>query len=116
MHELTIVREMVEKLVESAKAKGVTEIRKVKIQMSPFSGFDADDVEFSFEIVKKENPLTQNALLELEILPGKVKCQNCGHEFEVDELPSICPECDSIDLNPLFPTGIFVHSIETGGY
>ncbi len=112
MHELSIVREMMEVLVKTAKEKEAFSVSKVKLKMSSLSGFDSDDVEFSFEMVKKEYPLIQNAVLDLEILPGMVKCQNCGYELEVEELPNICPKCESLELVPLEPMGLVLESYQ----
>ncbi len=112
MHELSIVREMMETLVQSALSEKASRISKVKLKMNPLSGFDADDVEFSFELVKKENPLTRDAVLNLEVLRGLVRCKNCGEEFEVEELPNICSKCESLELVPLEPMGLFLITYE----
>lgn len=112
MHELSIVRNLVDKLEKEAYQNKALKIASITIRYSPFSGFDADDIEFSFNVLKKEKHLLKETNLIIEKEPGIVKCQECGNEFEIEELPNICPRCNSINLIPTHQTGLILQSYE----
>ncbi len=112
MHELAIVRNLVEVLEKEAIVRQAKRITAIRLKFSPFSGFDADDVQFSFDIVKKEKPIMSDAILTVIIEKGIVTCNKCSNKFEVEELPNICPNCDSIDLTPLVSTDLVLESYD----
>lgn len=112
MHELSIVRNLVDKLEKEAISNNAKNITSVTIKFSPFSGFDANDIEFSFNILKKEKHILKEANIVIEKEAGTVKCERCSNKFDVEELPNICPKCDSIQLTPIHQTGLILKSYE----
>jgi hydrogenase nickel incorporation protein HypA/HybF len=113
MHELSLVRELVETLAKRARTSGAMRITNVQMEMNPLSGFDADDVEFSFDLVKKEDPMMSEAKLTLNVWDSLARCGDCGEEFVVEELPALCRKCGSINLAPVHPTGLILKGYET---
>ncbi len=112
MHELSIVRNLIDMLEKEAIIHKAKRITAIKLKFSPFSGFDADDVQFNFDMVKKEKPILSEATLTIIKEKGLVKCNQCDNKFEVEELPSICPECDSTNLTPLVSCDLILESYE----
>ena len=112
MHELHIVRDLVATLEKQALAQGAARVTKVKLKFNPLIAHDSDHVQFTFDVVKKDRPLLAGAALELEMIPGCVRCLECGHEFETNALPSLCPRCNSTRLQPRDPVGVVLQSYE----
>lgn len=112
MHELSIIRDLVDKLENEAREKGAIKIKAVTLRFSPLSGFDADDIEFSFNILKKDSMLLKEANIIIEKEPPTVKCEECDNKFNVEELPDICPKCGSTNLTPVSQTGLILKSYE----
>jgi hydrogenase nickel insertion protein HypA len=112
MHELHIVRDLVATLEQQAIAQGAARVTKVKLKFNPLIAHDADHVQFTFDVVKKDRPLLASAALELERVPGLVRCLECSHEFEANALPGICPRCHSVRLQPRDHVGVVLQNYE----
>ncbi len=112
MHEIHLVRELIATVEKQAAAQGARRVTQVKLRFNPLVSYDDDHVQFSFEIAKKESPLLKDAQLALTKIPGVVRCQDCKNEFETDELPNICPRCNSVNLQPVNATGLVLESYE----
>jgi hydrogenase nickel incorporation protein HypA/HybF len=69
----------------------------------------------SFEFVFKEavkNSVAEDAELHIDIFPVKMKCLNCGSDFQVNEDLIGCSICGSTDLEIIQGKELFVKSIE----
>jgi hydrogenase nickel insertion protein HypA len=110
MHELSIVKNMMELITQKATAQQATKVTLIKLKFNPLCGFDEEDIKYSFDILKKDNPLFTNTTLEITLDKGTVECNHCKERFEVEELPNICQKCGSIDLKPLVPTTLILES------
>ncbi len=112
MHEIHLVRDLIAVVEKQAAAQGARRVTQVKLKFNPLVSFDADHVQFSFDLARKESPLVANAKLVLEVAEGIVRCKHCGHEFTVDQLPNVCPKCDSVQLVPVGGAGVVLESYE----
>lgn len=112
MHEVHLVRDLVNKVESAAAAKGAKRVSKIAIQFNPLTSHDAEHVQFSFDIVKKESALVQDAELSLTEVAPDVVCEECGNQFAPDSLPNVCPKCGSVSLKPLNSTDMILLSFE----
>ena len=65
MHEVHLVREIVDKVELDAKAKGANRVKTVKIRFNRLTSHSSEHVRFSFDIVKKESARLRDAQLSL---------------------------------------------------
>ncbi len=112
MHEVHIVRELVTTVEKEATAQGAKRVRSLRLRYNPLVSHDAEHVRFCFDVVKKESRLLQEANLVLDRVPGLVRCEGCQRQFELSELPNVCPHCGSIQLTPVNPTHLVLESFE----
>lgn len=112
MHEVHLVRDLVATVEKQASAQGAKGVKTIRVLFSPLISHSAEHVEFCFEVVKKDSPLLKETKLALTALPKLARCLDCGHEFEVDELPNICPKCNSVNLQPVHNTGLTLEGFE----
>lgn len=112
MHEVHLVRAILDTVEKQAAAQKAKRVKLVKIRANALTSHSGDHVRFSFDIVKKENPLTKDAGLELTEVEPLVRCQKCGHEFETHHLPDECPKCQSLDLKAVNPTDMLLLGFE----
>ncbi|MBU6402649.1 MAG: hydrogenase maturation nickel metallochaperone HypA [Verrucomicrobia bacterium] len=112
MHEVHLVRAIVETVESQAAARGARQVARVRIRCNPLTSHSADHVRFSFDVVKQESRLLRNATLELTEVAPLVRCVGCGFEFQAGELPDLCPKCESADLQPVNPTEMVLESFE----
>ncbi len=98
MHELSIatsILETVEK--ESAKRPGL-HFEKVGLRIGEVAGVDIDSLTFGWEAITRDT-VWQALELEIERVPRKNRCDECGNVFEVHDYSELnCPRCNA------FPT------------
>ena len=66
---------------------------------------------FCFGLVAKDT-VCDGARLELEVVPARLRCGACGHEWEIDVPAFRCPRCASGDAEVVSGEELEVESIE----
>lgn len=112
MHEVHLVRAILETVEKQAAAQKAKRVKLVQIRFNPLTSHSGDHVQFSFDIVKKEIPLLQDAVLKLTGVEPLLLCQQCGHQFRGHELPEVCPKCASVDVKAVNSTDMVLESFE----
>lgn len=113
MHEVHLVREIVDKVELEAKAKGAKRVKTVKIRFNRLTSHSSEHVRFSFDIVKKDSVIVKDATLNLTEVAPLLRCRKCGHTFEGNQLPEICPKCYAVDVEPVNSTDMVLEGFET---
>lgn len=111
MHELSIVANLFEILEEKAKEKKAKKILSVKLKVGALSGVVPEFLETAFNIYK-EDTIAAKSKLEIEKVPLKIRCQQCGTEMVKDDFVFICEKCDSRELKTLSGTELLLEKIE----
>ncbi|NIM58203.1 MAG: hydrogenase maturation nickel metallochaperone HypA [Candidatus Aminicenantes bacterium] len=111
MHELSIVASLFEILEEKAKEKKAKKIVSVKLKVGALSGVVPEFLETAFNIYK-EDTIAAESKLEIEEVPLKIECQQCGAEMVKDDFVFICAKCDSRKLKTLAGTELLLEKIE----
>ena len=107
MHELGITRTIV--TIASEQAEGGKVIR-VLLEIGQLSAVMPDAIRFCFDVVSQGTVL-QGAQLQINETPGRARCQDCGREFTLQQLPARCV-CDSALLDILAGEDLIVKEIE----
>lgn len=95
MHELSIVMQIVEVVVEQAKLNSVDKIKFVELEVGKQSGVVVEALEFAFEEAKKGNIL-EDSELRIRDKEAIICCDKCKHEYRITELYTPCPNCGSV--------------------
>lgn len=94
MHELSIAKSIVrivQKEVQKARAKSV---EKIELDIGRLSGVELDSLQFVWKAAV-QNTVLSKAERQINQIPGRGKCQNCGEVFEMHHLFDACPSCDN---------------------
>lgn len=94
MHELSIalsIVEIAEKEVEKYKAESVEQI---ELEIGKLSGVEIYALDFAWDqaII---NTVLDKAKRKTIFINGVAKCQDCGNEFEIEQIYDECPICHS---------------------
>jgi hydrogenase nickel incorporation protein HypA/HybF len=87
MHELSITRNIVAIVGEAAGGRRVS---RVTIEIGKLSGVMADAIAFCFGIVAEGTALA-GAALDIRLLDGRARCQDCATEFATETIFAPCP-------------------------
>jgi len=111
MHEVSIVNDLFRIVMDVAEKEKLSRIDKVHFQLGRMMQVVPELFRFAFDSAKADT-IADRAELEIEFLPVKMRCRECGKEFEVDRDEFYCPQCRGIDLDLLQGKELFIKSIE----
>jgi hydrogenase nickel incorporation protein HypA/HybF len=111
MHELGIITNIFTIIEEVATEHNLLKIHKVKLKIGKLQQIVPDIFTFAFETVAKGTK-AEGAVLDVDYVPVKMKCQGCGCEFIVADNIYICPTCGRTQLTMLEGMEIFLESLE----
>lgn len=111
MHELSIVASLFEILEEKAREEKARKIISVKLKVGRLSGVVSEFLETAFDIYKKET-IAAKAILKIEDVPLRIRCQRCAAEMLKDDYVFVCSSCGSRELEVLSGTELLLERIE----
>lgn len=97
MHEMSLVRNVVNIVVEEAEAAGAAEISKVHVVVGEGRDIVVSLFESLFQFLAR-GTVAEHAAVELHHVPYMVKCNHCGTEFHlvtIDQRTWTCPNCNT---------------------
>ena len=95
MHEMSLVRSVVEIVKEEAEAAGAAKVTKVHVVVGEGRDIVTDLFESLFQFLAR-GTVAEGAAVELHPTPYTVRCNACGHEFHlipIDKRTWTCPNC-----------------------
>ncbi|SDP47566.1 hydrogenase maturation nickel metallochaperone HypA [Desulforhopalus singaporensis] len=95
MHELQVTKRILDIALKHAQASRVNKVLAIQLRIGAMSDLEDQWIQKYFDHLSK-NTLAENARLKIERAPAVMKCNDCGHSFEVSikEIDKIqCPEC-----------------------
>ena len=110
MHELTIISNIFSIVEKIANDNSLTKINKVKLKVGRLRQVYPEMLKNAFEIVAKGTK-AENAILQIESIPIKMKCKNCGQIF-FSENNYVCKRCNDYNLDTLEGDEIILESLE----
>jgi len=92
MHERSLVASLLEQVSETAKARGLTGIREVVLDVGEFAGVDSTLLALAFEEMAPP-VLGEGIQLDVRQTPLTARCQSCHHDFQIERFRFVCPAC-----------------------
>ncbi len=111
MHEVAIVNDLFRIVLDVAEKEKLKKVDKVHFQLGKMMQVVPDLFKFAFDSAKADT-LAAEAELEIEFLPVRMKCRQCGTEFELKQQNFQCPDCQGMDLDMVQGRELIVKSIE----
>jgi hydrogenase nickel incorporation protein HypA/HybF len=109
MHELSITQSVVDAV--GARAAG-RPVHSVRVQVGMLTAVVPHAMQFCFELVTEGTEL-QGARLDIDELPGRATCRECGVDFALTDLILLCP-CGSADVEVTAGRELQILSMEVG--
>ena len=111
MHELRIAEDLAEKVLEEAKNGGLSKVSDVNITFGQMIQIVPDIFRFAFREAVS-GTAAEEAEINIEITPVKMRCAACGNDFIVNDNKFECRSCGSTDLEIIQGKELFIKSIE----
>lgn len=112
MHEMGIAQQLVQIALDSIPADIENpRVEIVNLKIGKLAAVVEHSLGFCFEILTKDTPL-EAARLEIDLVPVRVHCKSCDHQWEVTGPVFKCPFCEDGDVQMLTGREIEITSME----
>lgn len=95
MHEMALMGDILNIVLEDAHKKDIKKIQKIELLVGELSNAMPDALTMAFSIYKEQNThvFTNNAALFIEKEEAISQCIFCDTTYKPDTKISICPSC-----------------------
>ncbi len=111
MHELSICQATLKQVFDVAQEYHNHQIKSITLKIGPLSGVEPLLLEQAFSIASA-GTIAENAQLNIEQLPVKVRCLQCGAETETSTNRLLCQHCGNWQTQLLSGDEMLLASIE----
>ena len=111
MHELGLISAMVKSIERIVAEQGLHEVKKIVLEVGELSGVVPHNMEACYPAAVYKTCM-ENTVLELETIPGIVRCRSCGREFRAVDNDFHCPDCASQDMAILSGNDVLIKEIQ----
>lgn len=92
MHEMSLCLSLVDLITERLQTEGGTRVLRVQLAIGALGHVEAEALAFCFDSATRGGPV-EGARLEIEIIPGRAWCFDCGQGVAVASRWDACPGC-----------------------
>lgn len=111
MHELSVTQSIINISSEEAEKHKAKKVKEIKILVGELSGLIPETIQYYFDIASKGTKV-EGAKLNIEKVPIKVRCNECGFEAEMDRNSYCCKNCESLNIKIIKGTEFLIQSME----
>lgn len=111
MHELGIAVNIVELVEHEITTHHYGRVSVVALRIGRMTDVDHEALRFGFEVATRDTPLS-GVRLEIEAVPIRVRCADCGKESEVEKYNFVCCDCESRSVKLLQGTELDLAYLE----
>lgn len=109
MHELSIAAMLYEQVKRHTPAG--ERVLRVNVLIGPMQGIEPESLKFGWDVLCKDDGLAETPELMLNLPGWKLRCGECGREWESPELYVVC-ECGSATAEAVGGSELQLVSIE----
>ncbi|MEJ5361480.1 MAG: hydrogenase maturation nickel metallochaperone HypA [Spirochaetota bacterium] len=116
MHELSIMSNVLDIVVQHASQNGASRVTKIHLLVGELSDYIPEWMQTYFDFVSKDT-IAEKAELVVEMVKASLKCDDCGNEFHFNknDWQFSCPQCSSPNVTIISGRELTVKSIEIEG-
>lgn len=108
MHEMALAEGILAVVLDAAEGQNV---RRVRLQVGKLQMVVLDSLQFSFQLIAEGTPAAE-AVVEMEELPVRLRCKQCGQESQVEQPPFYCQHCGAFDVEVASGDQLIVAAVE----
>lgn len=92
MHELSIVKRILDLSLDVSRGHGARPIERVTVEIGALRQVVPESMSFAFEAASRGTP-AEGAVFDWTEIPAEVICENCESLFRPGEAVWACPRC-----------------------
>lgn len=94
MHEMSIAESIIGIIQETLDSRDHPKLLSVIVEIGELTAVVPESLLFCFDALIEETPY-KGARLIIREVPLTGKCEDCGHEFHIENYAFVCPACGS---------------------
>ena len=94
MHELSIALGIVKIAEEESRKARAQKVKAIELEIGTMAGIEMESLDFAWPVAVKDTVL-EHAAREIDLIPARARCLECGAEYAVDHSFDACPQCQS---------------------
>lgn len=111
MHELGVTQSILNIALHYAQEAGAARITELNLVIGELSSIIDESVQFYWDIVAKDT-IAEGATMHFKRVPAMLRCDDCGHEFDLKRRDYVCPACGSERVTVAGGDVFFLESID----
>lgn len=111
MHEASLMQNLITIAEKTVREHNVKLVNSITLSVGKLSNAMPDALSFAFDAMTQSGPL-KGAQLIIKEEPVKVRCENCGAQYEPERFPFICPVCKGVYYTIIQGEDIYIQSLE----
>jgi hydrogenase nickel incorporation protein HypA/HybF len=111
MHELSITEEILRVALEHAERADASRITGIHLIIGDLSSVVNDSVQFYFDFLSP-GTLAEGAQLHFQRVAARLRCWQCGHQFEPQGMDWHCSQCGSLGGQVVAGKEFYLDSLE----
>lgn len=92
MHELAVCQALMNQVESIAAERNARSVVTITIGMGPLSGVEAQLLKHAYPVASA-GTIAEGAVLVIQELPVRIRCNRCGCESEASPNKLLCAEC-----------------------
>lgn len=115
MHETSLIQFTLDAVEKRSMELGIRQVKTITLVVGEARGVVPELMQKAFRLLRRRNPLFQEAALEIEYRQIQLQCEACGTEYgSADIAKAVCPGCGSNRFRILQGKELYIESFETG--
>jgi hydrogenase nickel incorporation protein HypA/HybF len=94
MHEFSIALSIIDIAEKEVQKYHARKVETIELDIGKLSGVEPMALEFAWQHAI-ENTVVEEADSKFNYIKGRAVCEQCGEEFEIDNIYEECPYCHS---------------------
>jgi hydrogenase nickel incorporation protein HypA/HybF len=111
MHEIRIAKDLSGIVLEVAVREKLSKVTSVNLSFGQMIQIVPDIFKFAFSETVRDT-IAMDAVVNIEILPVKMKCRSCNDEFTLSDNTFSCNRCGYTEIDIIQGKELFIKSIE----
>lgn len=111
MHELSITENVLRLALTHAEKAEAQRIITIYLVVGDLTGISEDSVRLYFEVLSR-GTMAEQATLHFQRVPTRLRCHQCGREFEPQDMAWRCPFCQMLGGEVIAGREFYLESIE----